>query len=189
MMDLVEAAHRACEFRLHPLGFFYLQVAVGGRGTFRVHVWLPDGPNRPENDRHQHSFDIESFVATGRMQSELFRFEEMVGGPDVEYEVTYVGQESILRPSGRRGLLVPIASFETVAGSGYRLEAGVIHRVAVVDRPCISVVKTLERGGAIFSYGNEDEAAFDRRLCTAREADLIQRHLVHVAGRKTCRST
>jgi hypothetical protein len=183
MTDLVEAARRAGEFRLHPLGFFYLQTAAGEGKTFRVHVWLPDGPNRPENDRHQHSFDIESFVAAGRMHSELFQFEEMAGGPDAEYAVTYDGQESILRPSGRRGMLVPIASFETVAGSGYRLEAGVIHRVAVMHRPCISVVRTLERGVPIFSYGHEDEALFDRRLCTTGEAELIKRHLVEVAER------
>lgn len=183
MMELVEAARKADEFRLHPLGFFYLQAAVEEGKTVRVHVWLPDGPNRPENDRHQHSFDIESFVAAGRMHSELFRFEEMASGLDAEYAVNYDGRESILRPTGRRGILVPIASFETVEGSGYRLEAGVIHRVAVMHRPCISVVRTHERGIPIFSYGHEDEAAFDRRLCTASEAELIQRYLVDVAGR------
>lgn len=189
MMDLVEAARRADEFRLHPLGFFYLQAAAGPGKTFRVHVWLPDGPNRPENDRHQHSFDIESFVAAGRMQSELFLFKEMADGPDAEYEVAYVGKESILRPSGRRGLLVPIASYETVAGSGYRLEAGVIHRVAVVERPCVSVVRTLERGIPIYSYGREEEAAFNRRLCKAGEAELIKLYLIELAGMQTCRST
>lgn len=183
MTELAEAARRAREFRLHPLGFFYLQDAAGEGRTRRIHVWLPDGPDRPENDRHQHSFDIESFVVAGRMRSELFRFEELAGGSDAEYAVTYDGQESILKPSGRSGKLFPIASFETVAGSGYRLEAGVIHRVAVMQRPCISVVRTLERRIPIFSYGHETEAAFDRRLCSADEAELIQRHLVDVAGR------
>lgn len=182
MIELIETARRAREFRLHPLGFFYLQDAIGGGMTRRVHVWLPDGPDRPENDRHQHSFDIESFVVAGRMRSELFQFQELAEGPDVEYSVTYEGQESILKPSGRAGKLFPIASFETAAGSGYRLEAGAIHRVAVMQKPCISVVRTLERGIPILSYGNEDEPAFDRRLCTVGEAQLIQRNLVEVAG-------
>lgn len=183
MTELVEAARRAREFRLHPLGFFYLQDPTGEGRTRRVHVWLPDGPDRPENDRHQHSFDIESFVVAGRMRSELFQFEELAGGADAEYAVIYDGQESILKPSGRTGKLIPIALFETAAGSGYRLEAGVIHRVAVMQRPCISVVRTLERRIPIFSYGHEDEPPFDRRLCTVGEAELIQRHLVEVEGR------
>lgn len=51
MKELVEAAQRASDFRLHPLGFFYLQDAVGEGRTRRVHVWLTDGPDRPENDR------------------------------------------------------------------------------------------------------------------------------------------
>lgn len=178
MKELVEAAQGASDFRLHPLGFFYLQDAVVEGRTRRVHVWLPDGPDRPENDRHQHSFDIESLVVAGRMRSELFRFEEEADGPEAEYAVTYDAQESILTPSGRRGRLLPIASFETAAGASYRLEAGVIHRVAVIARPCITVVRTLERRVPIFSYGHEDEEAFDRRLCTEGEAEQIRRYLV-----------
>ncbi len=180
MKELAEAAQRASDFRLHPLGFFYLQDAVGQWRTRRVHVWLPGGPDRPENDRHQHSFDIESLVVAGRMRSELFRFEEDTEGPEAEYAVSYDGQESTLTPSGRRGRLLPIASFETAAGASYRLEAGVIHRVVVIARPCVSVVRALERRVPIFSYGQEDEEAFDRRLCTRSEAAQI-RHLVLAA--------
>lgn len=183
MKELAEAAQRASEFRLHPLGFFYLLVPTGEGRTRRVHVWLPGGPGRPENDRHQHSFDIESVMFAGRMCSELFRFVEEGGGPEVEYAVTYQGKASILSPSGRRGRLLPIASFETIAGATYRLEAGVIHRVAVTERPCITLVQTLERHIPIFSYGHEDEAAFDRRLCTESEAERIRRQLMETAGR------
>lgn len=183
MKALVEAAGRVGDFRLHPLGFFYLQDSAGEGRTQRVHVWLPDGPDRPENDRHQHSFDIESLVIAGRMRSDLFRFEEEESGPEEEYAVTYEGNASILSPSGRRGRLLPITSFETVAGATYRLEAGVIHRVAVVERPCISVVQTLERRIPIYSYGHADEAAFDRRVCTESEGDQIRSQLMAAAGR------
>ncbi|MDX2388075.1 hypothetical protein GHK29_04900 [Sinorhizobium medicae] len=183
MKALIAAADRVREFRLHPLVFFYLQDSVGEGRAQRVHVWLPGGPDRPENDRHQHSFDIESLVAAGRMRSELFSFEEEEGGPEVEFAVTYDGKASILSPSGRRGRLLPIASFETITGATYRLEAGVIHRVSVTERPCITLVQTQERHIPIFSYGNEDEAAFDRRLCTEIEAERIRCLLVDTAGR------
>lgn len=94
-----------------------------------------------------------------------------------EYEVAYAGQASFLRPSGRRGALVPIATFETPSGSTYKLKAGVIHQVAITERPCITVVHTLERRIPIFSYGSDNEAAFDRRLCTDEEAATLKRHL------------
>lgn len=182
MNELAEAAQRARDFRLHPLGFFYLQDAAHEGWMRRVHIWLPNGPDRPENDRHQHSFDIESLVVAGRMRSELFRFEEEVDGPEVEYAVTYGEQKSQLIPSGRRGRLFPIASFETAAGASYRLEAGVIHRVVVLAKPCITVLRIFERRIPIFSYGHEDEEAFDRRLCNDGEAEQIRRYLVHAAA-------
>lgn len=116
------------------------------------------------------------------MRSELFRFEEEADGPEAEYAITYDGQESILTPSGKRGRLLPIASFETAADASYRLEAGVIHRVAVIERPCITVVRTFDQRVPIFSYGHEDEEAFDRRLCTDGEAEQIRHHLVHAAA-------
>lgn len=178
MKALIDAAKRANEFRLHPLGFFYLQDGAAEGRTQRVHIWLPGGPDRPDNDRHQHSFDIESFVVAGRMRSDLFSFEEQTGGPDVEFEITYEGKASILSPSGRKGRLLPIASFETVTGTTYRLEAGVIHLVAVVERPCITLIRTQERGIPIFSYGHEEEVAFERRLCTESEAVQIRRQLM-----------
>ncbi|GLS35241.1 hypothetical protein GCM10010869_08290 [Mesorhizobium tianshanense] len=183
MKELAKAAGRAREFRLHPLGFFYLQDGAGEGRTRRVHIWLPDGPDRPENDRHQHSFGIESLMIAGRMRSELFRFEEEAEGPDVEYAVAYEGQKSILTRSGRRGRLHAIASFEVAARATYKLEAGVIHRVLVTARPCITLVQTLEQRIPIFSYGHEDEAAFDRRLCTGSEAERIRRLLLDAAGR------
>lgn len=178
MNELAEIAQRAGDFRIHPLGFFFLQNAAGEGETRRTHVWLPNAPERPENDRHQHSFDIESVVIVGRLRSELYRFKEEARGPEAEYAVTYHGSKSVLRPSGRRGRLLPIASFETTAGASYRLEAGVVHRVIVVAKPCITVVRAREQGAPIFSYGSEDEASFDRRPCTAEEAEQIRHHLL-----------
>ena len=43
MKALVEAADRVREFRLHPLGFFYLLDGAGEGQARRVHLWLPGG--------------------------------------------------------------------------------------------------------------------------------------------------
>lgn len=178
MNALIDAVNHAHEFRLHPLGFFYLQDgAVDGRSK-RVHVWLPIGLEWPDNDRHQHSYDIESLVVAGRMRSYLFSFNEEDGGPDLEFAVSYEGTASVQSPSGRSGRLVPIASFETVPGASYRLEAGVIHRVEVVERPCITLVQTQERNIPVFTYGHDNEATFVRRTCTESEAEQIRSQLL-----------
>lgn len=174
MMDAAVAAARAVEFRAHPLGFYYLQDSIGEGISHRVHVWLPDGPDRPENDRHQHSFDIHSAIRLGRMRSELFRFVEMSGGEETEFLVAYGKADSALSPTGRSGRLETMAMFESSAGDRYFLEAGTIHRVAVIDRPCVTFLRTVERGAPIFSYGSDEkEAPFDRRLVSSTERERI----------------
>ena len=71
-------------------------------------------------------------------------------------------------------MLDTIGSFETAAGTRYRLEAGVIHRVAVVAVPCVTVLTTIERGIPIYSYGPSDEKQpFVRRFAKSDEVRRI----------------
>jgi hypothetical protein len=117
MTDMLAVIRRSAEFRLHPLGFFYLEDRITNGTTRRTHVWLPESPDNPENERHQHSYDINSSVALGRIRSELFRFREMPSGTDREFAVTYDGGRSILSPTERIGNLELISIFETAAGA------------------------------------------------------------------------
>ncbi|RWE68080.1 hypothetical protein [Mesorhizobium sp.] len=182
MNDIGTVIERIGEFRTHPLGFFYLlDKGVEGMSA-RVHVWLPAGSDRPENDRHQHSFDIHSTVRLGRMQSELFHFLETPGRGEQEFSVSYLDGKSILSATGRSGFLDPISRFDSRAGDSYFLQAGVIHRVAVVDRPCVTVLQTFEKGIPIYSYGSDaEEAPFERRLADVYEKDELMRVLKLVA--------
>lgn len=178
MSQATSITARAAEFRLHPLGFFYLLDRHEDGVTRRVHVWPAEGTDVPENDRHQHSFDIHSRVLLGRMRSELFRFSELSGGGEREFKVTYEEGRSTLSATGRAGMLIGIATFESSAGNSYFLQAGVIHRVTVIQRPCVTSLSTVERGIPIYSYGNDaGEPPFDRRQVNAREAEEIRRTL------------
>lgn len=175
MRMLINAVRRAEEFRLHPLGFFYLQDKIGEGITQRVHVWLPNGPDRPENDRHSHSYEIESLVVVGRMHSELFQFRQTADGTDIEFAVSYESGKSILRPTGKRGVLDMVASFETRASARYLLKAGIIHRATVREVPCVTVLTTSERGATIYSYGvADDEQPFARRVVEQEEVHKIR---------------
>lgn len=175
MKELNNAIHCAEKFQLHPLGFFYLQDKVGGGITHRVHVWLPDGADRLENDRHSHSYDIESLVVVGKMHSELFQFRHTADGANLEFAVSYQSGKSILQPTGKRGVLDAVASFETSSGARYFLNAGVIHRVTVTKVPCVTVLTTSERGKPIYSYGiAEEEEPFNRRAANQDEIHKIK---------------
>lgn len=181
--ELIEAAHRIGEFRLHPLGFFYLQYELGNGARRRIPVWVPDAGDRPDNDRHQHSFDIELLVVAGKMQSEVYRFRQTEEGSELEFEVVYEADKSILQPTGRRGELDPIASFETGAGHRYKLAAGVVHRVIVTEVPCITILTVIERGKPIYSYGFPGEQPFVRRPPDANEASRIGAIIAAVGSR------
>jgi hypothetical protein len=108
------------------------------------------------------------------MRSELFRFVEMPEGDEREFMVVYGKAESTLSPTGRLGKLHMATMFESSAGDSYFLQAGIIHRVGVVERPCVTFLKTVERGAPILSYGKETrEAPFDRRQVTSGEREQI----------------
>jgi hypothetical protein len=178
MTTLAIARGRTAEFRLHPLGFFYLQDRLASGENRRIHVWLSAGKDPPENDRHQHSFDIHSHVLVGRMRSELFRFRETPSGTEREFAVGYRENRSILSATGRIGALEVFCAFDSAAGTSYFLEAGIIHRVTITERPCVTILTTKEHGIPIFSYGKEStERPFDRRLVNANEAQDIEQLL------------
>lgn len=186
MTSVAAAVHRSADFRLHPLGFFYLLDRYPDGVTNRVHVWLTDGPSPAENDQHQHSFDINSRIVTGGIRNELYQFHETKNGIEREYAVMYADGRSFLRPTGRMGTLDLICKFDSTKGESYYLKAGVIHRTLVMQTPCVTMLTTHERGITILSYGKEDEPPFDRRAVSPHEAEEIRAMLgTLTAGRDT----
>lgn len=184
MNSIISALERVGEFRVHPLGFFYLLETKGRDVTQRVHVWPAWSVDRPENDRHQHSFDIDSMVYAGRIRSQIFNFDETNNGAEREFRVSYEDGRSSLLPTGRRGVLESICVFESSAGSRYFLKAGIIHEVTVLERPCVTVLKAQETGIKIYSYGKYiEEPPFERRIVNQKESDEIVRVLESIVSR------
>jgi hypothetical protein len=174
MPDLRNARQRVTEFRLQPLGFYYLHDDQADGASHRMHIWLPEGPDSPENDRHQHKFDMRSQVLCGSLESNVFQFVEIPGGEEIEFEVTYARGHSGLRDTGRVGQLESICTFKTPAGGSYFLKAGIIHRALPVERPCVTMLTAQDRDIRVFAYGkDETEAPSERRRVNAREAAQI----------------
>ena len=118
----------------------------------------------------------------GRIGSELFEFREMPSGTEREFSVSYECDRSVLTATGRTGCLKRFCAFETAAGARYFLEAGVIHRVIIVERPCVTMLTTEQCSIPIFSYGRHDsEPAFLRRGVNSEEAKEIKELLGAIA--------
>jgi hypothetical protein len=104
-------------------------------------------------------------------------------GDDHEFRVTYEHGKSVLSATGRQGTLESICMFESSAGNSYFLRSGIIHSVAVLERPCVTLVRTREKGATIFSYGNDiEESSFERRFVNKSESTNIVRILESVAS-------
>lgn len=161
---------RAPNFQRHPLGFYYLRDAVDNTVHRRLHVWDDQDTLIQENDRHSHSFEIQSQVLTGRLGSEIYTFVETPDGADDEYQVSYGSTHSRIVATGRRGRLALTSKFETPAGARYNLSAGVVHRITVWQRPCVTLLTTIEKGAPIYVYGNNpSEPPFERRRVNEQE--------------------
>ena len=171
---LDHAACHAAEFRVHPLGFYYLINCTTVDITRRVHVWLKLAGDRPINDIHNHSYDVESLVALGMLRNDLFHFTENANGMILEFRVSYKAGNSFLQSTGKHGAIETVKTFQTPAGKRYRLRAGLIHRAVVTAGPCVTVLKTLERGYPIHSYGPVCAASpFFRRAVSRAEVERI----------------
>ena len=165
------------EFKCHPLGFFVYQRSMGSGTNRRIHVWLDTPRSRigPENDCHQHSFDLSSKVIIGKLENEVLSFRESPLGKTLEFSVDYSTNHSELTPTGKRGALDLVCSFQSPVNSEYHLPAGVIHRTKMIILPCITVVTTVERKFPILSYGtNEKERPYLRRKVNHDEAREIE---------------
>lgn len=170
MIDVAYYLSRASDFQLHPLGFYYLREAVGDISHRRLHIWDDHGTLSQENDRHSHSFEIRSEVLIGCLCSEVLSFAEAFEGAEQEYQVFHEKSHSRIAATGRRGSLELVCKFETPAGAQYNLNAGVVHRIVVQQRPCVTMLTTIEKGAPIFVYGAKpEEQPFDRRRVNAQE--------------------
>lgn len=179
MSWVTDAIDERENFRLHPLGFFFLAKEQPEGTNRRVHIWSEElfSEKQISNDLHMHSFDIYSTIFVGCMKSELFKFREVPDGGEQEFSVKYEGERSTLLPTSRKGILENISSFESRTGCSYFLSAGTIHRVSISNRPCISLLVTQERNFPILCYGKDDEKPFERRLVNSAESKDILRLL------------
>lgn len=173
-MIIKEIIDRVSEFKIHPLGFYYLSYMDNDISSSRCHIWL-NNKNLPNyNDVHNHSYDLHSVVMMGKIKNNIYRFIEDIYGDIREFDIDYNNGNSCPKLTGRRGLLELEAEFEISCGSKYYLRYGQIHKATVTQYPCVTDVKLVKMDGNIYSYGNyTTEENFHRRQVDIYDCKLI----------------
>ena len=115
----------------HPLGFVSTTLFNYQTGTLKLHLW-PQGERRskiPDWPIHDHSFHISSRILLGEVGSLNYSITE--GTTFRRYSVTYVGEDSELRPTEQLVDCMESARAVMKAGSRYELPCGTYHENVV----------------------------------------------------------
>lgn len=178
LIKVSDALDRLDEFRVHPLGFWYLKIKISDLFMVRMHVWTEKNRSNSfvENDIHQHSFHLVSRVLLGNIDNRLFNFVPNQAGSEVEYKIQYSGLRTTINPTGRVGYLSKIAQFSSPAGTSYELDAGIPHEITITKHPCVTSVLMEEKSAKTLCYGNDDSepAGFRRSLTPSETAKLVE---------------
>jgi hypothetical protein len=138
----------------HPLGFRVIRTADGSH-TLRLHIWHQAlAGQQPGFEVHDHSFDLESCVLDGQLESELYAAEPSEAGKHAIYRVIYAAGRSILERTQTR-VRLRVTSAETVGpGQRYYIAAGQLHSTRCrVFETAMSLVLTVETGHVPITIG------------------------------------
>jgi hypothetical protein len=161
-------------FRYHPLGFFYASNKISETENVRLHVWTRQFQAKVDNVAHTHSYDFSSEIFLGKLKNTIWQFSEQVGGDIFEHKVHYNSCGSRLIRTGRRGSLAECSSFICCTGERYRIRSDQIHVAAVVDVPCVTLVRTRRAKNVPYVYGRDSgEAGNSRGVVTRDDAAEI----------------
>ncbi len=165
-------------YRLHPLGFFYGVKEIEPGVRLRSRVWVDPRQvqvERQEQQAHDHTFDMISRLQLGALRNRVLQFDPHQEGTVQEFEVSYEGASSMIRPTHRIGSLLEMGSFDVKSPMSYSLSAGVIHTAEAIELPCVTFVRTHQKKSVTLSYGADaGERAFERRLAARQELSAIE---------------
>jgi hypothetical protein len=143
---------RGYECLLHPLGFYFVRLAVRGASSIRLHYW-------PARDRqvgtaitpyHDHVWKLRSCILTGTLDNVLIEIEENESGAFKVAQIRQVaGVDEVI--VGGKAVSMRIISRETyVADDIYDIEPRVFH---YTDIPIAEATVTLVQGDVVVEGG------------------------------------
>ncbi len=134
-------------FQKHPLGFKFCNLGkLSVNQELRLHVW-----DRSENiaqdqelQIHDHSFDFESFVVSGKIKNTVFHMNENHKSKGHLYEVKFVDNKSFLEErSGQYYVEIKIEE-EIAEGSFYFLSRTEFHKSETISDISVTLIKMIK---------------------------------------------
>jgi hypothetical protein len=113
----------------HPYGFFVMRCGSHSGADLRIHAWLDVQRMRQEPDwpPHTHPGPILSFVIAGCVRNRVWNVVRDRLGTHTVYQVSYSGEESVLKRTKRLVRVQPASETQICAGECYEVPAKVFH--------------------------------------------------------------
>jgi hypothetical protein len=182
---------RATTAVFHPLGCLYAELSRDPMRSLRLHVWGLDSRHFVSSGfaLHAHDFDLHSVVLTGALEHRTYtKAAAAAGGVRYQvYEIDYLRDVNVLRPSGQFLSLRAEPEHAVTEGESYIVEAGRVHSVRAIapglTATFVAAVLRPDRRGLVLGpeRGRADVRTV-RRRCDAAE---LQSVLARVRDRMT----
>jgi hypothetical protein len=142
LRKIVQGEYRPAAF-FHPLGFVYVPLLRRPGWSMRLHLWSSDGPRTPltTSPYHMHTWDLISYVHTGRLANELVEVTAECQRPEYRvFDIFGDGSQSTLQPTDQLVKARVCGTEEVGAGELYGMPAERYHTtVNVGSEPLITV--------------------------------------------------
>jgi hypothetical protein len=98
---LKECLDKSVPANWHPLGFVVFKLPDNSQRALRLHLWPREGlrPAEPLWPIHNHIFDVNSFVVSGKVTNKVYRILPNANGRHRLYQVSYSSAGTILSPT------------------------------------------------------------------------------------------
>lgn len=139
--QLVESLTHTAVTR-HPYGFLVIKCGSHSAAELRIHVWL-DGPRirqEPDWPPHTHPGPLLSFVVAGCVRNRFWNVVSDRLGPHRIYQVSYSGEESVLKRTNQVVRVEEGPGRQICAGESYEVPEDMFHDSDVAPGRCAVTV-------------------------------------------------
>ena len=133
LRELIGESFKKSRFRMHPNGFYQLDLAVGERcPPTRMHMWVPEPVKAQKNHNpiHNHTFSFDSFVLMGELTHREYSITPSQNGDGTHQLYNIVrgkSERTIMKPTGEIVSASKVGEGIFIAGERYSFGAGSFH--------------------------------------------------------------
>jgi quercetin dioxygenase-like cupin family protein len=134
-------------FQKHPLGFKFCNIGqISNNQDLRIHIWDNDLNITQDEELqiHNHSFDFESFIVSGRIKNTVFKLKNGINLNGHLYEVKFVDNKSFLEEQAGSFDIEITLDEEFNEGSFYFLNRNEFHQSKCTTNFSITLIRMIK---------------------------------------------